>query len=206
LNHLKEVIHADVMDLRAECKKLSLLAPPEVFAELHARAQDGIEGLKREMALQVRVEPKLPAFSLNISHGGADPQKAGPRVQAGVARPVPAAGSPAIGPSEAPFRKVDEVITDLEERNRSLADALRHLAAVIKEARRLPDERTVYLEQVQFLAEQASRVAVLRRVSVVKGIMLALRTDLGEVLSVVPALRKATPLIESHFGIKGTSD
>src|SRR5690349_8989932 len=50
LTHLREVIQADVMDLRAECTKLSLVAPPEVFAELRARAQDGIEGLKRDMA------------------------------------------------------------------------------------------------------------------------------------------------------------
>ena len=199
LNHLNQLIDADVMVLRAECKKLSLIAPPEVFADLHARAHDGIEVLKREMAIHVPVKPKLPAFSLSLSHGN------GMKVSAA----IPSTGSvarsaPPVGSLDAVSRKLDEVIGDLEERNQQLADALRRLAAVIQQAKQLPDERTIYLEQVQFLAEQAARVAVLRRVSIVKGIMVALRADLDEVPSVVQALRTALPLLVSHFGIKET--
>lgn len=194
LNHLSETIQADVTSLRAECRKHSLVAPPEVFAELRARVQDGIEGLKRDMAYHIPVKPKLPQLSLNIQHGSA-----GRAIVVPVAKPGPA--TPAPGSLEAITRKVDEAIGDLKERHAELADALRHLAAVIKIAKQLPDERTVFLEQIQFLAEQAARVAVLRRVSVVKGILVALRVNLIEVPSVATALRTAIPLLTAHFGI-----
>ena len=212
LSHLHEIIQADVRNLRAECRKHSLVAPPEVFAEVHARAQAGIERLKQEIPSPVRMQPKLPALSLNISHSSA-----GKSDGHAAARPI--SGSASIGvvaratqtPATATLtpdalsRKVDEVIGDVEERNQQLANALRRLATAIQQAKHLPDDRTVYLEQVQFLAEQAARVAVLRRVSVVKGIMVALRTDLDEVPSVVVALRAAFPFLASHFGIRDTA-
>lgn len=198
LNHLRDLIQADVMDLRAECKKHCLLAPPEVFAELRARAQNGIEGLKREMASQVPVKPKLPALALDIPRVTAGKAHIGPAVQVGPANPAP-------GSLEAVTRKVDEAIGDLEERHRDVADALRRLAAAIKEAKHLPEERTVYLEQLQFVAEQAARVTVLRRVSVVKGILRALLTDLHEAPRVATPLRAALPLLASHFGIRETA-
>lgn len=210
LNLLQEVIRADVSHLRTECKKHSLVAPPEVFAELHARAQAGIERLRQQTPLQLRIEPKLPPLTLNISAGSAGKAevRSGPR-------PV---SSPGIGPRsahsvedrvpaspDAISRKADEAISDLEERNRQLAGTLRRLAAALQQSKQLPDERTVYLEQVQFLAEQAARVSVLRRVSVVKGIMVALRAELDEVPSVGLALRASFPLLASHFGIRDAS-
>ena len=213
LNYLHEIIQADVRNLRAECRKHSLVAPPEVFAEVHARAQAGIDRLKQEMPSPVRMQPRLPAFSLNMSHstGGKGDARAAARPAAGstplgvVARSPLTAETPALTP-DALSRKVEEVIGDLEERNHQLANALRRLATAIQQAKQLPDDRTVYLEQVQFLAEQAARVAVLRRVSVVKGIMVALRTDLDEVPSVVVALRATFPFLASHFGIRDKSN
>ncbi|HEY7390954.1 MAG TPA: hypothetical protein VH640_20725 [Bryobacteraceae bacterium] len=212
LNHLQEIIQADVRSLRAECRRHSLVAPPEVFAEMHARAQAGIERLQQEMPSPVRMQPKLPALSLNISHGGAGRGDFRPaaRTTSGsfpvgvVSRPEQASAAPALAP-DALSRKVDEVIGDLEERNQQLANGLRRLATAIQQAKHLPDDRTIYLEQVQFLAEQAARVAVLRRVSVVKGIMVALRSELDEVPSVVVSLRAAFPLLASHFGIRDKS-
>ncbi|HLK49717.1 MAG TPA: hypothetical protein VKT49_16355 [Bryobacteraceae bacterium] len=198
LNQLRDMIQADVMELRAECKKHSLVAAPEVFAELRARAQDGIEGLKRDMACQVPIKPKLPSLVLEIPRATAGKAHIGPALQAGPATPAPAS-------LEAVTRKVDEVIGDLQERNPELADALRRLAAAIKDAKQLPEERTVYLEQLQFVAEQAARVAVLRRISVVKGIMVALRTDLDEAPRVAVPLRAAFPLLASHFGFSETA-
>ena len=212
LNQLQEVIQADVRDLRAECRRHSLVAPPEVFAEVHARAQAGLERLKQEIPSPVRMQPKLPALSLNISHssGGKGDARGGARPSSGSAslgvmgRSAQAPAATALTP-DALARKVDEVIGDLEERNQQLANALRRLATAIQQAKQLPDDRTIYLEQVQFLAEQAARVAVLRRVSVVKGIMVALRTDLDEIPSVVVSLRAAFPLLASHFGIHDKS-
>ena len=199
LNHLSEALQADVMNLRAECRKHSLVAPPEVFAELRARAQDGIEGLKRDMASQVPVRPKLPSLSLHIQRGAAGRANVGPAVQMVRANPAP-------GSLEAVTRKLDEVIGDLEERSRPLAAALHELVAAIKQEKQLPDEQTLYLEQVQFLAEQAGRVAVLRRVSVVKGLLIALRVSLIEVPSVAAALQTAIPLLASHFDINEPSN
>lgn len=212
LNHLQEVIQADVRILRAECRKHSLVAPPEVFAEVHARAQAGIERLKQEIPTPVRMQPKLPALSLSISHDNRAKTdvRAAARPAVGIASVGAVAYSaqtpsaPALAPDTL-SRKVDEVIGDLEERNQQLANSLRRLATAIQQAKQLPDERTIYLEQVQFLAEQAARVAVLRRVSVVKGIMVALRTDLDEIPSVVVSLRAAFPLLASHFGIRDKS-
>ena len=211
LNQLMEAIHADVVDLRSECQKSNLIVPPEVFAELRARARDGIDGLKREMAATVPFKPKLPEFSLTISHGGAAPSNAGPSPRTGNGRSASEGvtrfantASPVGDNWDTVCSKVDEAIGDLEERNAKLAEALRQFATSIKEARRLAEERIVYLEQVQFLAEQATRIPVLRRTSVVKAILVALRTGLKDMPTLAPALKAATSLLADHFGIAET--
>jgi hypothetical protein len=211
LNKLMEAIQADVVDLRAECRKSNLIVPPEVFAELHARARDGIDGLKREMASTVPFKPKLPEFSLTISGGGAARSDVGPAPQSADNRSVPQrivhsarAANPPIDAWDAVCGKVDEAIGDLAERNAKLSGALGQLATAIKEASRLAEQRTVYLEQVQFLAEQASRIPVLRRTSIVKGILVALRIGLHDVPATAAALEASVSLLIDHFGIGET--
>ena len=210
LNHLAEAIQADLTSLRGECRKHGLIVPPEVFAELRARARESIETLKRETVPPVRARSKTSSFSpISPDHAAAKIEP-GPTIQAGgfrsvprnVGRSTPAVSAPAIGSFDAVCRKVDEVIDDLNGRNQKLADSLRHLAAAIKQSIRPADDRAVYLEQLQFLAEQAARAAVLRRISVVKGIVIALHFELGDLPSVAPALQTAGPLLAAHFGIK----
>ncbi len=114
LSVLQEVIQADVSSLRAECRKHSLVAPPEVFAEVHARAQAGIERLKQEIPSPVRMQTKLPALSLNISHstGLKSDVRAAARPMSGsaplgvMARSTQTPAPPALTP-DALWRKVD---------------------------------------------------------------------------------------------------
>ncbi len=198
-------IEADIAGLRAECQKASVIVPPEVFAELRAKVREGIAAIQREAPMELPMKPKLPGISLSVSSGSTTKVKEGIPIEGGTRGTLAAASSDAARRSldrlGAASEKVKEAIADLEARNRELAGALCRLAAVIHDAAPLGEERIVYLEQVQFVAEQAARVSVLRRVSVVKGILVALQAGLEDRPTLAEALRPATSLAASHFGI-----
>lgn len=205
LNHLAGLILEDVTNLQAECQKCGPIMAPEIFDGLLARAREGIDDLKRETSLQLRLRPKPPAIFADKHHVPAAAVGAGFLRTTAPARPTATAAGAALNSFDAIYRKVQETIGDLEGRNLKLAAGLRQLAGAIRESAKLGDERSIYLEQVQFLAEQAARAAVLRRIGVVKGILVSLRSGLNNVPDVAPAWRAASPLLVSHFGIKWLS-
>jgi len=66
----------------------------------------------------------------------------------------------------------------------------------------LGSERANYLDQLQFLGEQALRPAVLRRRGVVQGLLLAWQNEV-EKDAVVALLRwEAGALLAAHFGLR----
>ena len=201
LNALTESIHADVIKLQSEWQKC-LIVPVDVFAEMHARVRDGVGAIKREIASQIPMKPKLPSLSVTISPIDTARADNHPSVQPAAMAAMPA-GS--IGEVSDVSRKLEEGLGDLKERNPHFAEALGQLGVAIRESKGLADKRVVYLEQIQFIAEQATRLPVLRRISVVKGLVVALHAGLSELPSISPALNHAVVLIESHFGLKGTS-
>jgi hypothetical protein len=81
-----------------------------------------------------------------------------------------------------------------------LATLLRRLAEAISKADELGDERAVYLEQVQFIAQQAIEPANSRKISVVKGLLMGLRARLQELANVAQVLAVAGPAVANHFG------
>lgn len=209
LKRLTQAIHEDIADLRAACHTAGLIVPPEVFSDLRERSQEAVDVLKREAAFPPPARPKPAAASVNI-RAATFFAKSSPTSTITVAKTVdiPATAPPSIAPSPAAagldgaFRKTEEILVEVEERNARLAAALRRLAAAIKAAGKLGDERIAFLEQVQFVGEQALRPPVIRRVSVVKGLFVALREGLSEFETVSPALQAAGPLMAAHFGLK----
>lgn len=112
----------------------------------------------------------------------------------------PSANGAALTP-DAVYSKVQEVIRDVEGRDPKLAQGLSRLAEAIRAASRLGEQRTDYLEQVQFLGEQVLRPKVIRRLGVVKGLFFALRTGLEGVATVAPILKTTGPLLASYLGV-----
>ena len=102
---------------------------------------------------------------------------------------------------EAVYNKVQEVLRDVADRDVKIAQALRQLAEAIQTAPKLGDQRTEYLEQVQFIGEQALRPKVIRRLGVVRGLFIALQSGLGGAATTAPALKTAGPILASYFGV-----
>jgi len=207
LKRLMDAIQDDVARLRTVCQGPGLLIPSEVFSGLRERSQEALDVLRREAAFPTPAKPKPAAVSVNVRAAtfAAQPS-AGSSIAAASPVSVPtraslsaAAGSPTA--VDAAYRKAEEVLVEVEERNAKLAAALRRLAAAIKGAGKLADERACYLEQVHFIAEQAVRPPVIRRVSVVKGLFVALRAGLRDFEPVAAALNAAGPLMATHFGL-----
>ena len=116
----------------------------------------------------------------------------------------PATNGAALSP-EAVYSKIQEVIRDVDGRDGKLAEALSQLATAIHSAPKLGDQRTEYLEQVQFIGEQALRPKVIRRLGVVRGLLVALQSGLGGVASVAPTLKATGPMLASYFGVSWPS-
>ena len=202
LNALTESIHADVINLRAEWQK-SLIVPVDVFAELHTRVRERVGAIKREIASQIPMKPHLPSLSVRIS-STTEPQADTRRPAIG-ATGNKATAATSIGEVGDFSRKLEELLIDLKEPNPQLGEALGQLGVAIRESKGLADKRVMYLEQIQFIAEQATRLPVLRRISVVKGLVVALHAGLSELPNISPALDHALALIESYFGLNSTS-
>lgn len=100
------------------------------------------------------------------------------------------------------YSKAAEAIKDTAVHNTKLADALHQLATAIKAATAAGEERAVYLEQIQFIAEQVARPATIRRVSVIQGLLVALRAGLQNTTGVAGTLSAAGPVTASHFGLR----
>lgn len=202
LTGLMEPIRQEITKLWTFCESSGLIVAPEVFGGLRDRGQEGIDILKREAALSPR--PKSRAATVSVSAPTRSVAWSPP------APPKPAASaanSPGgtAGNLDAVYGKIEEVFRDVERRDMKLAVALRQFGAAIKAAPRTADERARYLEQLQFIAEQSLRPAVLRRVGVVEGLFVALRTGFRDSAPVGPVLKAAGPVLASHFGLKWPS-
>ena len=96
---------------------------------------------------------------------------------------------------------VQQVIGNVSETGHAdLADVLRRLADAINTTEELGEERAAYLEQVRFIATEATSPAADRQVSVVRAVLLALRTSLQDTANVAAVLGVAGPLIAKYFG------
>ena len=132
--------------------------------------------------------------------------KVAPAVPSSARGSAAASSQPALPQSSAAvtaaYNKAVEAIKDTAVHNTKLADALHQLATAIKSASAAGEERTVYLEQIQFIAEQVARPATIRRVSVIQGLLVALRAGLQNTTGVAGSLNAAGPVMASHFGLR----
>jgi len=207
LDRLMERIHGEVSAVWEESQKSGLLVTPEVFAGLRKKGQEAIDFLRME-GLATRPKPasvspappKLPVSHApaKIGPGAANPA---PKPKAAEASTVPA--TPDAPPELAKAYSVIEQLTqELENRNAKLATSLVKLGRAVRDSRGLGSERANYLDQLQFLGEQALRPAVLRRRGVVQGLLVAWQNEV-EKDAVVALLRwEAGALLAAHFGLR----
>jgi hypothetical protein len=207
LDRLMERIHGEVSALWEESQKSGLLVVPEVFAELRKKGQEGIDLLRQEgLASRPKVAsvspapPKLPISTVpaRISPGAANPAPKPKVVLASTATP-PADASPELTKACA---VVEQLTQELEGRNAKLAASLLKLAHAIRDSRGAGSDRASYMDQLQFLGEQALRPAVLRRRGVVQGLLIALQNEVESDAAVALLRWEAGALLAAHFGVR----
>ena len=123
------------------------------------------------------------------------------RVEKGTAVSVNTAGGPAVVNLGEIRGGIRQVVGTLNEAGQAeLAAVLDKLSAAIEAADNLGGARQEYLEQVKFIAEQATAEPAARKGSIVKGLIANLRARLDDVANVAQILSVAGPVVAKHFG------
>ena len=148
-------------------------------SRIRAEVKRDIEILKREAALNLQKQHgEVPTVSVSTG------------------------GGPAIVNLGKIYGDVQQVIGNVGAGGQSgdLASLLSQLASAINAAETLGEQRVRNLEQVRFIAEQATAPPDKRQASVVEGLMIGLRASLQHVAEIASILALAGPSIARHFG------
>lgn len=147
--------------------------------QLEAHARREIEALKREFALNFHAKKSGPIGVISV-HGGAAV------INLGVI-----------------YGNVQQVIGKVgSEGYTELAGLLEQLASAISKTEALGNDRAAYLEQVQFIAEQASRPQNQRRASLVSGMFRGVQSGLQNVANLAQLAALLGPALAQHFGFQ----
>ena len=147
-------------------------------ARLTGRAEQGMEIMKREVALNIHKKAEPPPGTAIHTGGG-----------------------PAIVNLGTIYGNVQQVLGNVSEGgHQELAELLQQLAKAINDADASRQERAEYLEQVQFIAKQAAQPAKARQPSVVKGLLAGLRARLEDTAHLSHILELVGPALARHFG------
>jgi hypothetical protein len=147
--------------------------------QLRAYANSEIEILKAEVALSLYKKPDPGAPPVSVT----------------------AAGGPVVVNVGTIYGDVQQVIGNVEHSgHRELAALLARLASEIRNADALGSDRGGYLEQVQFVAEQATEPQERRKTSLVKGVFRGLQASLQAVANLGQILALVGPAVAQHFG------
>jgi len=145
---------------------------------LKAHLNSEIEILKREFSLDLHRKDLAPAVSVNTG------------------------GGPAIVNLGQIRGDVQQVVGTLNASGHAeLAGMLDRLAAAIEGMTYLGTERSTYLEQLRFIAQQAVEPEEKRQASIVRAVFESLRGRLQDTANVAQVLALAGPAIARHFGI-----
>jgi hypothetical protein len=184
-----------------------LLVAPEVFSGLRKKGQEAIDLLRVEsLAARPKVAsvspapPKLPVSTVpaQMPPGAANPAPK-PKTASVSTAPQPAESSADLAKTCA---VVEQLTQELESRNSKLATSLQKLARAIKDSRGVGSDRGIYLDQLQFLGEQALRPAVLRRRGVVQGLLMAWHNEVEKDATVALLRWETGSLLAAHFGLR----
>jgi hypothetical protein len=137
-----------------------------------------IEILKRECSLNVHQKPDTASVSVNTG------------------------GGPAIVNVGQIHGDVHQVVGTLNAAGKAeLAVVLDRLATAIEGLTDLGTERSTYLEQVRFIAQQALEPEQKQQASVVRAVFESLRARLQDTANVAQVLALAGPAVARNFGI-----
>ncbi len=99
------------------------------------------------------------------------------------------------------YGHVQQVIGKVgDEGHAELANLLEQLASAISKTEDLSNDRVAYLEQVEFIAEQASVPPELRKASLVAGMFRGLQSGLQNVANLAQLVALLGPALAQHFG------
>jgi hypothetical protein len=168
----------------ARAANVDFLGSEAVFEDekfqLKARITSGVGILEREVALDLH---KSGAQGTKVS--------------------VSTGGGPAVVNMGAIYGHVQQVIGSVGDiGHQEFAAILARLAAAINETESLGAARAEYLEQVQFIAEQATVPEGSRRVGVVKAVLTGLRATLQDAANVAAILSLAGKSAAQYFGFQ----
>jgi hypothetical protein len=82
-----------------------------------------------------------------------------------------------------------------------LEDLLSQLATAIRDTEGLGNNRATYLEQVQYIAEQAAKPEGQRKTSLVSGMFLGLQVSLQNMANLAQILTLVGPALAQHFDL-----
>ena len=162
---------------------------PQVASTVGQR--DDQEEFKLRVYATSEVEILRTEYALNL------PKKA--------AAPVPTvsiSGGTAIVNLGVIYGNVQQVIGKVGQTGDvNLEDLLSQLATAIRDSKGLGNNRATYLEQVQYIAEQAAEPEGQRKTSLVTGMFLGLQVSLQNMANVAQILTFVGPALARHFGI-----
>jgi hypothetical protein len=177
MNAFTGVIHL----LPPSLKSLSAHIADRERYRLSIAVRTEIEILKREIALNLHLsKPEAPAVSVTTTGGVSI-------VNLGTIH-----------------GNVQQAITNVQQHGyQELAGRLEQLARAINDCQNLGDKRKMYLEQVEFIAEQtaASEEARKKTGSAVAGIFCGLQATLQTVANVAQVLSVLGPELAKHFSL-----
>jgi hypothetical protein len=147
--------------------------------QLRAYANSEIEILKAEVALSLHRKPDPATPTVSVTTGG---------------------GSVVVNLGSI-YGDVQQVVGNVEHSGYpELASLLARLASEIRSADTLRNDREGYLEQVQFIAEQATEPQERQKTSLVKGVFRGLQASLQTVANLGQILALVGPAVAQHFG------